>query len=140
MDIDPNLKILVVDDAVSIRKMVKASLSELGFADFTEAEDGAIAWKLLQQSKTDSNPFQLIVCDWNMPQMEGIQLLELVRGDAQYKSIPFILATAEGAKWQVLQAIKLGCSSYIMKPFSPSLIKEKVTKVLEKSSAKKPAA
>ena len=124
MAIDTSLKILVVDDFATMRRIVKGVLKQLGFSDIVEAEDGKLA---LEELKKDS--FGLIVCDWNMPNMTGMELLQVVRGDADLKGIPFVMVTAEGQKENVVEAVKAGVSNYIIKPFTPETFGEKLEKV-----------
>lgn len=135
----PDTKFLVIDDFSTMRKVVKKCLSEMGYQQTTEAENGAVAWDLLQKAKAEGKPFNFIISDWNMPQMQGIDLLKHCRSDDVYKTTPFVMVTAEGEQKQILEAIKLGCSDYIIKPFAANVIKEKLTKVYQKLSAQKAA-
>ena len=124
-----NTRILIVDDMSMMRKLVKAQLKEIGFTDFQEAEDGAKALAILEEQAKTPTPIQLIFADWTMPVMTGIDLLARVRGAAHLKTTPFILVTAEGEVRQVTEAIKLGVSSFIRKPFTPEGLKEKIEAV-----------
>lgn len=125
-------RFLVIDDFSTMRKIVKKTLLEMGFNSVHEAEDGQIAWGLLEKAKAEGKPYHFIVSDWNMPNMQGIDLLKLCRADATYGKTPFIMVTAESEQKQIIDAIKAGCTEYIVKPFSASSIKEKVTKIYEK--------
>lgn len=131
MAIDPNIKILVVDDFRSMRSLIKNILRKLGYTKVYEAEDGDTAWKLLQEEE-----IELIISDWNMPRMKGIDLLRKVRESEEYSHLPFLMVTAEGLKDNVVEAIKAGVSGYIVKPFSPQSLQDKIQKVFAKKGAK----
>ena len=122
---DLNIKILVVDDFPAIRLLIKGTLKQLGFNNIIEAEDGIMALRILEEKN-----FGLILADWNMPNMSGLDLLKAVRNDENLKNIPFIMVTAEGQQESVVKAAKAGISNYIMKPFSPDILIEKIEKVL----------
>lgn len=124
MGVDTTMKVLVVDDFATMRRIVKGVLKQLGFIDIIEAENGSSALDELKKEKVG-----LIVSDWNMPKMTGLDLLKAVRGDEKLKSIPFIMVTAEGQKENVLEAVKAGVSNYIVKPFTPETFNEKLQKV-----------
>jgi len=123
--VDVGMKVLVVDDFSTMRKIVKNNLKGMGFNNIIEAENGQ---KALEELKKES--VGLIISDWNMPVMTGIELLKAVRGDAGLKSIPFIMVTAEGQKDNVMEAAKAGVSNYVVKPFTPDTFSEKLQKVL----------
>lgn len=123
-----NIKILVVDDFPTMRRIVKNLLNQLGFKNIEEAEDGAQAY-----SKLQSGEFSLVVSDWNMPNMEGIELLRKVRQSTEpLCKIPFLMVTAEAEKDKVIEAIKSGVDNYIVKPFTLEVLKEKLEKIAEK--------
>ena len=122
---DLNIKILVVDDFATMRRILKNNLRQLGFSNILEAEDGQLALEELKKNKVD-----LIISDWNMPNMSGLELLKAVRGDESLKQIPFVMVTAEGQKDSVMEAAKAGVSNYIVKPFTPEIFEEKLKKVL----------
>lgn len=124
MAIDTSIKVLVVDDFATMRRIVKGVLKQLGFNSIVEAEDGTNALDTLKKEKVG-----LIVSDWNMPKMTGLDLLKAVRGDNDLKEIPFIMVTAEGQKENVVEAVKAGVSNYIVKPFTPETFNEKLEKV-----------
>lgn len=124
MPIDTSIKVLVVDDFATMRRIVKGVLKQLGFNDIIEAEDGSLALEELKREKVG-----LIVSDWNMPNMTGLDLLKAVRGNDALKRIPFIMVTAEGQKENVVEAVKSGVSNYIVKPFTPETFNEKLQKV-----------
>jgi two-component system chemotaxis response regulator CheY len=127
MGMDTSMKVLVVDDFATMRRIVKGVLKQLGFSDIIEAENGTSALDELKKEKVG-----LIVSDWNMPKMTGLDLLKAVREDEKLKSIPFIMVTAEGQKENVLEAVKAGVSNYIVKPFTPETFNEKLQKVFGK--------
>jgi two-component system chemotaxis response regulator CheY len=119
-----NMKILIVDDFATMRRILKGALKQLGFKNIVEAEDGSEAITLLKKEKVD-----LILSDWNMPKMNGLEFLKAVRADAGLKQTPFIMVTAEGQKDNVVDAIKSGVTNYIIKPFTPEALGEKLKKV-----------
>jgi two-component system chemotaxis response regulator CheY len=122
---DTSIKVLVVDDFATMRRIVKGVLKQAGFSNIIEAEDGAAALGELKKEKIG-----LVVSDWNMPNMTGLDLLKAVRGDAELKGIPFIMVTAEGQKENIIDAVKAGVSNYVVKPFTPETFGEKLKKVL----------
>ena len=124
MAIDTSLKVLVVDDFATMRRIVKGVLKQLGFGDIIEADDGCNALKELKKEEIG-----LIVSDWNMPNMTGLELLKEVRGDGDLKDIPFLMVTAEGQKENVVQAVQAGVSNYVVKPFTPETLKGKLEKI-----------
>ena len=124
MGFDTSIKVLVVDDFATMRRIVKGVLKQLGFNDIIEAEDGIMAMKELQKEKVG-----LIVSDWNMPNMTGLDLLKAVRADAELKDTPFLMVTAEGQKENVVQAVQAGVSNYIVKPFTPETFSAKLEKI-----------
>jgi len=124
MALDTNIKVLVVDDFATMRRIVKGVLRELGFNNIVEAEDGDTALKELKKDK-----FDLIVSDWNMPNMSGLDLLKAVRSDDNLKNIPFLMVTAEGQRENVIEAVKAGVSNYIVKPFTPETFSAKLEKI-----------
>jgi len=114
-------KVLVVDDSAVIRQIIKKNLKELGFADLTEAEDGAAGLK-----KAGEAPLDLIVSDWNMPNMTGLEFLKAVRADDSLKGIAFIMVTSEADKEKIMEAVQAGVSQYIVKPFNAVQLEEKI--------------
>jgi two-component system chemotaxis response regulator CheY len=131
-----NTKILVVDDMLTMRKLVIRCLKELGFSNITEADDGETAWPQLEVAAKGGIPFQLVISDWNMPKLPGIELLKKVRGNDSTKGVPFVFITAEAEMSQVMEAIKSGASNYITKPFTPATLKDKLTAVYAVASKK----
>ncbi len=121
------IKVLVVDDFPTMRRIVKNLLKQLGFENIDEAEDGAQAL-----GKLKAGGYGLVVSDWNMPVMEGIDLLKHVREDETLKTIPFLMVTAEAEKDKVITAIKAGVDNYVVKPFTAEILKEKLEKIADK--------
>ena len=121
---DLDIKILVVDDFATMRKIVSNLLRQLGFQNIKEADDGATALAKLKEEK-----FDFVVSDWSMPKMTGLELLKSVRADANLKDIPFMLITAEALKDNIVAAIEAGASNYIVKPFNATTLNEKIKKI-----------
>jgi len=129
MAIDPNLKILVVDDMSTMRKIIKNMLKQVGFTNIDEADDGATAWPKLEEALSSGEPYQFIISDWNMPQMTGIDLLGKIKANDKLKTVPFLMVTAEAEQGNVVIAVKAGVSNFIVKPFSAQVLKEKIDKI-----------
>ena len=127
MDVDKNIKILLVDDFATMRKVIKNLLKQSGYNNIVEAEDGVDALKVLKSEKVD-----FVISDWNMPNMTGIELLKVVRADSDFSGLPFLMVTAEGLKENVVVAVKAGVSNYIVKPFTAEVLNEKIKKIIEK--------
>ena len=119
-------KILIADDMKTMRIIVKKALLTIGFSDITEVEDGARGLEEFTKAAGSSKPFGLIVSDWNMPNMQGIDFLKQVRASKTKPKTPFVLLTAESDGAQVMEAVSAGVSSYILKPFTPDQLKEKL--------------
>ena len=127
--LDFNHRILIVDDGASMRNIMKKILKQIGYRNFMEAEDGSEALNVLRKELVD-----LVVLDWNMPQMTGIELLKIMRGDQELKGIPVLMVTAEAKKSNVLEAIHSGVNNYIVKPFTPGTMKEKIEHIFKVKS------
>ncbi|OFZ70946.1 MAG: hypothetical protein A3K03_02850 [Bdellovibrionales bacterium RIFOXYD1_FULL_44_7] len=125
-------RILVVDDMMTMRALIKGQLKGMGFKNFQDAENGQVAFSVLEKAVAANLPIELILSDWNMPVMSGLDLLKKVRATPQYKDVPFMLITAEGEQSQVMEAIKAGVSNYVVKPFTPAAIQEKILAVWKK--------
>ncbi|WP_457621893.1 chemotaxis response regulator CheY [Persephonella sp.] len=121
---DRNIKILVVDDMATMRKIIKGLLDQLGYKNIDEAEDGKVA---LQKLK--SGNYDFVITDWNMPNMTGLELVQEIRKDEKLKHLPVLMVTAEAKKENVLLAIKAGVNNYIVKPFTAEVLKEKIEKI-----------
>jgi two-component system chemotaxis response regulator CheY len=122
---DTSIKILIVDDFATMRRILKNILKQLGFKNLVEADDGTTAWELLENQTVD-----LIISDWNMPKMTGLELLKKVRADSRYAKTPFLMVTAEAQKQNVIEAVQAGVSNYVVKPFTAEAISDKLEKVL----------
>ncbi|MCX8048639.1 MAG: chemotaxis response regulator CheY [Methylohalobius sp.] len=127
---DKNLKILVVDDFATMRRIIKNLLRELGFMNVAEADDGLTA---LPKLKTGE--FDLLITDWNMPGMTGIDLLKAVRADEKLAHLPVLMVTAEARRDQIVAAAQAGVNGYIIKPFTASTLQEKLEKIFERLKA-----
>ena len=125
MAVDKNMRILVVDDFQTMRRIINNLLRQLGFTNVMEAADGILALEKLQGEK-----FDLVISDWNMPNMTGYELLQKVRSDENLKGVPFIMVTAEGKRENVVAAVQAGVNNYIVKPFNAATLKEKMVKVI----------
>tara|TARA_R110002167_G_scaffold240115_2_gene445301 strand:+ start:572 stop:946 length:375 start_codon:yes stop_codon:yes gene_type:complete len=121
------MKILVVDDFSTMRRIIKNLLRDLGFSNADEADDGNSALPMLQTGKYD-----FLVTDWNMPGMTGIELLQHVRADANLKSLPVLMVTAEAKRDQIVAAAQAGVNGYVVKPFTAAVLKEKIEKIFER--------
>jgi two-component system chemotaxis response regulator CheY len=128
MPLDLNMNVLVVDDFLTMRRILKNILKQVGFSKMEEAEDGAQA---LDMIKNADPPFDLIIADWNMPKMTGIELLKAIRADPELKHLPVIMVTAEAQKSRVLEAVQAGVSNYIVKPFTAETVKGKLEQVFK---------
>lgn len=124
---DPKMKILVVDDFSTMRRIVRNLLKELGFTNVDEAEDGAVALQKLQPGG-----FEFVITDWNMPNMDGLALLQSIRSSPQLKHLPVLMITAEAKKENIIAAAQAGASGYIVKPFTAAVLSEKLQKIFEK--------
>ncbi len=124
MPFDPNMRVLIVDDFSTMRRIVRNVLRQLGFNNVVEADDGTTAWDVLQREK-----IEFIVSDWNMPQMTGIELLRKVRADEKLADTPFLMVTAEAQQENILEAVQAKVSNYIVKPFTADTLKQKIDKI-----------
>lgn len=124
------MKILVVDDFSTMRRIIKNLLRDLGFNNTEEADDGLTALPILQAGGID-----FLVTDWNMPGMQGIDLLKAVRADEKLSTLPVLMVTAETKREQIMEAAQAGVSGYIVKPFTAATLKEKIDKIFERIEA-----
>lgn len=124
------MKILIVDDFSTMRRIIKNLLRDLGFNNTTEADDGKTALPMLK-----SGEFDFLITDWNMPGMQGIDLLKAVRADAALKTLPVLMVTAEQKREQIVAAAEAGVNGYIVKPFTAATLKEKIDKVFQRIEA-----
>ncbi len=129
MALKPDMKILVVDDMSTMRKIIKNMLKKIGFTNMEEADDGATAWPKLEEALGTDAPFEFIVSDWNMPKMSGIDLLGKVRNHETMKALPFLMVTAETEQGNVVTAVKAGVSNFVVKPFTEETLRDKIAKI-----------
>jgi two-component system chemotaxis response regulator CheY len=128
--LDKNLKILVVDDFSTMRRIIKNLLRDLGFTQIAEADDGTTALPMLK-----AGDFDLLITDWNMPGMTGIDLLKAVRADEKLAKLPVLMVTAEARREQIIAAAQAGVNGYIIKPFTAATLKEKLEKIFARLNA-----
>jgi len=120
------MKVLVVDDSSTMRRIIVNTLARLGYKDVVQGADGVEAWEAMQ-----NNPdIGVVITDWNMPNMNGLELVKKIRAEEKYADIPIIMVTTEGGKAEVITALKAGVNNYIVKPFTPQVLKEKLQAVL----------
>ncbi len=124
MPYNPNMRVLVVDDFSTMRRIIKNILRQLGFNNVVEADDGTTAWDTLNKDKID-----FVISDWNMPQMTGIELLRKVRGSEEFADMPFLMVTAEAQQENIIEAVQAKVSNYIVKPFTAEVMKQKIDKI-----------
>jgi two-component system chemotaxis response regulator CheY len=124
------MRILVVDDFSTMRRIIRNLLRELGFTNVEEADDGSTALPMLQNSQ-----FDFIVTDWNMPGMQGLDLLKAVRADPKLQQIPVLMVTAESKREQIVEAAQAGVNGYVVKPFTAATLEEKIGKIFERIAA-----
>ncbi len=121
------MKILIVDDFSTMRRIIKNLLRDLGFSNTHEADDGQTALPLLK-----NGDFQFLVTDWNMPGMTGIDLLKAVRADEKLRTLPVLMVTAEAKRDQIIEAAQAGVNGYVVKPFTAQALKEKIEKIFDR--------
>lgn len=124
--LNQDMNVLVVDDAATMRRIVRSLLRELGIKNVREAEDGEMAFEDLKRQKAD-----LVVSDWAMPKMTGIELLRAIRQDETLKEIPVLMVTAESKKENIMEAVQAGVNNYIVKPFNSKTLEEKLNKIFK---------
>ena len=128
-------KFLVVDDFSTMRKIIKRVLEEIGYKNIVEAVDGKNALDVIEEHERNGLPIQFVISDWNMPNMQGIDLLRACRSKAEFKLLPFMLVTAESEQTQIIEAAKAGVSEYVVKPFNAATLKAKIERVYTKTNA-----
>ena len=126
-NIDYGMRVLVADDFATMRKIVRNILKQIGFDDIVEAEDGQAALQVLKNENIG-----LVVTDWNMPNMTGLELLEKIRKDPKTANLPVLMVTAEGLKENVVAAVKAGVNNYVVKPFTAEVLQEKLEQIFKK--------
>ncbi len=125
------IKFLIVDDFSTMRRIIKNVLSDIGYSDITEADDGTTAWPLLQHQH-----FDFLITDWNMPGMPGLDLLKAVRADERLNALPVLMLTAESKREQIAEAAQAGVNGYVIKPFTATTLQEKIEKILAARASK----
>ena len=126
MAVNTNMRVLIVDDFSTMRRIIKNILRQLGFNNIVEADDGTAAWEILTKDQID-----FIISDWNMPQMTGIELLRKVRASEEFGDLPFLMVTAEAQQENIIEAVQAKVSSYIVKPFTAETLGQKINKIFE---------
>lgn len=129
MTLKANMKILVVDDMATMRKIIKNMLNKIGFTNIVEADDGATALPQIDSAIELGEPFEFVISDWNMPNMSGLDFLKKLRARDDTNKLPFLMITAEAEQSNVITAVQAGVSNYIVKPFSAQTLKEKIDKI-----------
>ncbi len=127
---DKQMKILIVDDFSTMRRIIKNLLRDLGFNNTSEADDGQTALPMLKSGK-----FDFLVTDWNMPGMDGLTLLKTVRADEELSEMPVLMVTAEAKREQIVVAAEAGVNGYVVKPFTAATLKEKIEKIFQRLEA-----
>lgn len=125
--VDKNINVLVVDDFPTMRRIVRSLLRELGFTNVEEAEDGQEAL-----GKLRGGAFELVISDWNMPVLDGLEMLKQIRNESDLKHLPVLMVTAEAKKENIIAAAQAGASGYVVKPFTAATLEEKLNKIFEK--------
>jgi two-component system, chemotaxis family, chemotaxis protein CheY len=128
-NIDYRMKVLVVDDFATMRKIVRNILKQIGFEDIIEAEDGSAALRMIKNESIG-----LVVTDWNMPNMNGLSLLQEIRQNPDTAKLPVLMVTAEGLKDNVMEAVKAGVNNYVVKPFTAEILQEKIENIFKKQA------
>lgn len=118
------MRILVVDDFTTMRRIIRNILRQLGFNNIIEADDGSTAWKVLNEDSVD-----FVISDWNMPIMTGIEFLKKVRESEEFEDLPFLMVTAEAQQENIIEAVQSKVSNYIVKPFTPETLGQKIDKI-----------
>ena len=126
MPVNTNMRVLIVDDFSTMRRIIKNILRQLGFNNIQEADDGTSAWEILSKDQID-----FVISDWNMPQMTGIELLRKVRGSEEFADLPFLMVTAEAQQENIIEAVQAKVSNYIVKPFTAETLGQKINKIFE---------
>ena len=130
---NPEMKVLVVDDFVTMRRITKTLMKQLGYTNMIEAEDGKQALEILQRDSA----IEFVISDWNMPNMTGLELLQAVRADDKLKKLPFLMVTAEAEQENIMAAVKSGISNYVIKPFTAATLQDKLGKIFATYGVKK---
>ena len=132
----PETRILIIDDMPTIRELLKGQLKNMGFKVILEAADGEAGMKVLINNNSSKTPVNLVISDWNMPKMSGLELLKQCRASNEWKDLPFVLLTSEAERDQVTEAVLAGVSQYVVKPFAAMVFEEKLKTVWVKHNSK----
>ena len=132
MGLKADMKILVVDDMATMRKIVKNMLGQMGFKNLSEADDGKTALPMIESAYKAGEPYEFIISDWNMPELSGLEMLKKLKESSEFKDVPFLMVTAEAEQGNVMLAVKAGVDNFIVKPFSAQVLKEKIDKIFTK--------
>ena len=133
-------KFLIVDDFSNMRKIIKKVIGDMGYENTVEAADGQTAYELLVMHAKAGEPFEFIIADWNMPNMSGLELLKKCRNEDRFKTLPFMMVTAEADEKHILEALRVGVTEYVVKPFTPAKLKEKLESSYKKIKTAKAKA
>mgnify|MGYP006277933683 FL=1 len=125
-EINKDMRVLIVDDFSTMRRIIKNIMRQLGYNNIVEADDGTTAWEVLNKDKID-----FIISDWNMPKMTGIELLRKVRASEEFADMPFLMVTAEAQQENIIEAVQAKVSNYIVKPFTAETLGQKIDKIFE---------
>ncbi len=125
-EINKDMRVLIVDDFSTMRRIIKNIMRQLGYNNIVEADDGTTAWEILNKDKID-----FIISDWNMPKMTGIELLRKVRSSEEFADMPFLMVTAEAQQENIIEAVQAKVSNYIVKPFTAETLGQKIDKIFE---------
>lgn len=125
-------RFLIVDDTKTIRSLLREVLKNLGYNQINEAEDGNQALEMMKKEADSDNPYTFIICDWNMPGLTGIELLEIRNADERFKKVPFLMVTIESEREYVLKAVAMGVSDFVVKPFSEATVRSKMESIWER--------
>jgi len=131
-------RILIVDDFSNMRSLIRTMLGEIGYKNVTEASDGLQAYNLITEAAKNNESFSVLILDWNMPVMSGLELLKACKSQASTKDIPILMVTAESDKQSVVTAIQAGASNYVLKPITRDVFREKFHKIVSQMSDGKP--
>ena len=130
------MKILIVDDFEMIRVMLKGQLNSMGITNIDQAKDGKEALDLIMAANSSNSLYDVVFCDWNMPVMTGIEVLETCKAHPEIKEMPIIMVTAESERGHVVRALKSGASDYLIKPIAPVILQKKISTLIEKLNLK----
>jgi two-component system chemotaxis response regulator CheY len=129
MALDPNMKMIVIDDLMTMRKITTRMLKDIGFKNIVEADDGQSGWQMIEDAAKEGKPFEFIISDSNMPKMNGLDLLIKIRKTEVISTTPFLMVTAEPEQSSIVKIVQAGVSSFVVKPFTPAVLKEKIAKI-----------